>query len=188
MAFQLMLEGNYNGQVDGAEVAAFEERCKDRWFREIDMALEQPNLKTRKRLELERALRASQDAWKWAVAVLKTIELNHRSVTEAYQATRLAFRSRKIVESHAARYLTRFATAWDIFANDDPNDLGESLDTRCAWDFSNDPQWRDVLGAGNRHAEASVGARSGRRSDRPGGYAAVPVGLVPPDKTGNPPE
>jgi len=43
-----------------------------------------------------------------------------------------------MVECHAGRYLTQYATAWDIFGN-----RGEDLATRCAWNFTNDPQWRD---------------------------------------------
>jgi len=129
--------------VDGTELQEFEKRCKDRWFRELDEALEQPSLKPRRKLELEVLVERGLVRWEWALEVLKTIELNHRTVTEAYGAAGLAFRSRKTVESHAARYLTRYATEWDVFGKNERNDLGQQLQTRCAWNFSNDVDWKE---------------------------------------------
>ncbi|MDX1968998.1 MAG: SUMF1/EgtB/PvdO family nonheme iron enzyme [Planctomycetaceae bacterium] len=137
IAFQLMLEREYNGRVEGSELLKFEERCRDRWFYELDAAEAERNLTERQKRDLAKKSATADDHWRWALAVLKTIELNHRSVTEAYQPTRLAFRSRKMVEFHAAWYLSEFATTWDRLGNnlpDDPDDL-------CAWSFSGDPDW-----------------------------------------------
>lgn len=61
MAFQLMLEREYDGQIEGeSRVEQFEERYKDRWFRELDIALEEKNLKPRKKLELEQYVQSAE--------------------------------------------------------------------------------------------------------------------------------
>ena len=153
LAFQMMLITDYNGRREGEDqVAAFERLCKDRFFKELDDKLDQASISTRRKQELEEQLIRDRAHWAWAIEVLKTIELSHRSVTEAYHSAGLVFRSRKMVECHAARYLTRYATSWDIFGKDDPDDMpvvnladpSQDLSTFCAWNYTTDPQWKET--------------------------------------------
>lgn len=144
LAYQLMLERNYNGVVLVTQVKHFEKRCKDRWFHELDAESSRPDIKLRRKLGLEREITEREGHWQFALAVLKAIELEHRTVTEAYSSNGLAFHSRKMVEANAARYLTRYATEWDVWGlgQEHRDDTGDNFETACAFDHSNDPEWK----------------------------------------------
>ena len=127
LAFQMMLEENYNGIIDGSDdpiddpIEEFETRAGQRFVAAVESESKRQQLKLQ---------------WDWALKVLKTIELNHRSTTEAYVPERLAFRSRKVVECYAARYLTKFATPADIASDD--------VRRPCAADFTGDQnEWHN---------------------------------------------
>ncbi len=151
MAFQLMLMKNFNGEVRNDRITRFEELCLDRYHHELDQKLESEK-SIRKLESLKKDLAQADVRWKWAIEVLKTIELSHRSVTEAYSDAKLAFRSRKMVECHAARYLTCYATQWDILAGGVADDMPEvdlqddtqNLATLCAWNHTTDPEWQET--------------------------------------------
>ena len=81
----------------------------------------------------------TEECWEWAVEVLKTIELNHRSVTERFAEERIAFRSLKMVECHAARYLTRYATETDVFG---PDNRSNDAKQPFAWQFISEERWK----------------------------------------------
>lgn len=133
LAFQMLLDENYNGLLDDGrhrEIKAFEERAQIRFCYELNTSLEADRLLPASvRKSLDKQLNARLDEWDWAIRVLKTIELNHRSVTEAYQPQRIAFRSRKVLECYAARYLTNYATDSDRIA---------------LQDFLGDAQWNET--------------------------------------------
>ena len=86
-----------------------------------------------------------RQVWDWGLGALAAIELNHRSYVDQNDDDILAFRDRKAVEFYAARYLTQFASDWDIFADNDP-DHSDSPDntTPCAWHHTADSQWDDT--------------------------------------------
>lgn len=141
IAFQMMMMEQYDGRIEGSKaVDRFLTLCRDRYLRHANS--------TGDRQLTERA----RTTWAWALVVLQTIELNHRSVTERNTREGIAFRSRKMLECHAARYLTRYATTWDIFADEDESDLlvvepgnrAQNLDKLCAWNYTTHPDWRET--------------------------------------------
>ena len=154
MAFQLMLLEEYNGRRSAEQVEQFLDMCHARFFREVDN-VDESKIRRSKRVQLQRQIERMDNEWHWAVEMLKTIELFHRSVTEAFNNDGIAFRNRKMVECHAARYLTKYASRWDIFAGDDKeveNDLlvvdpnlteqdEDQLQSLCAWNYTSHPQW-----------------------------------------------
>ena len=156
IGFQMMLMENYNGNEEGTErVRRFLELCEYRFTKEIRNRFEKASEFDRNKILKESEL--ADIRWHWAIEVLKTIELYHRSVIEANHDRGLVFRSRKMVECHAARYLTRYATAWDIYATEDIQDLPEvteddldredyeqRLNHICAWNYATHPQWRET--------------------------------------------
>jgi formylglycine-generating enzyme required for sulfatase activity len=156
LGFQMMLMENYNGIEEGTErVKRFLDLCFYRYTKEIRTRYEEAEEFDHREIEEERD-RAKLE-WNWAIEVLKTIELYHRSVIEANHDRGLVFRNRKMVECHAARYLTRYATAWDIYGKDDASDLPKivqddldrgdyrkRLETLCAWNYATHPQWRET--------------------------------------------
>ena len=151
MAFQLMLMEEYNGKVDGKDrVTRFERLCRDRFLFELKQQFQKADEFDKDDIRKERERQVVK--WDWALEVLRTIEFSHRSVTEAYNDQGLAFRSRKMLECHAARYLTKYATAWDVFATNDPSDMPvvnpedeeQDLTQLCAWNYTTGPQWRET--------------------------------------------
>ncbi|MCA9189255.1 MAG: formylglycine-generating enzyme family protein, partial [Planctomycetales bacterium] len=135
IAFEMMLQGKYPGRVTEKEQPKFLSKCLARFLRhkELDELGE----------ELTDAKMRSH--WKWAIVILKTIVFNYRSVFEHFGdgETGIAFRNRKTVELLAARYLTCYATEWDVFGQNNPDDHNGSAESRCAWHYTNDPEWKD---------------------------------------------
>ena len=141
IAFQMMLMEEYDGRIEQREmVTRFKSNCRVRFVRGV---IERDETIDEATAGIE---------WDWAISVLQTLELNHRSVTELNNDDGIVFRSRKMLECHAARYLTRYATERDIFAGDDENDMPivergnkrQKLDTLCAWNYTTHPDWRDT--------------------------------------------
>lgn len=123
MAFECRLNPDGGFRIDGdSHCSQFLVSCRNR-FLQHSMKLEQiPSYVT-------------TNGWQWAVEVLKTIELNHRSVTERFAEQQIAFRSLKMVECHAARYLTRYATYSDISGSGDARQP-------FAWQYISDERWK----------------------------------------------
>lgn len=192
-AFQMMLIGEYNGRRNGEkEVAEFEQLCLrrylwDEYVREVDLL--SPDFVSTQPKKWMR--------WKWAVEVLRTIEFEHRTVTESFGRDFIAFRSRKMLECHAARYWTKYANEWDIFADHqteeqlisvsptDSLDLGQRKDLVriCAWNYTTHDEWTATwqLAIGMPHAvldNPRSQANFGRSRHRPRGYVPVSVGSI----------
>ena len=146
IAFQLFLEKNHDGMVVADQLEAFKERCRKRFVRDANAAVCNARQKVDRDEELEanERLTARRDTFKWSWAILEAIELEHRTVTEVYSSNGLAFRSRKMVEANAARYLTRYATERDVWGlgREHREDTGDNIETACAFDHSNDPEWK----------------------------------------------
>jgi hypothetical protein len=151
IAFQMMLMKNYNGSVQGQDpVDRLLKLSEYRFTKELRDRFEKADSFDQRKILKESE--AADDQWRWAIEVLRTIELSHRSVVEAHTQDRIVFRSRKMLECHTARYLSRYATQWDIFATDDANDMptvnpsdpNQDLSTLCAWNHTTDPQWDDA--------------------------------------------
>jgi len=147
IAFQMMLEQNYNGRVTADAVNDFKDRCRKRFVREAIQAVVLARNSSNDpdaQFEVEDRLKSARQSWLWAWSVLEAIELKHLTVTERFLPQGLAFRSRKMVEANAARYLTRYATEWDIWGRgrDFREDTHDDLATVCLFDFSNDPEWK----------------------------------------------
>ena len=151
MAFQLMLMEEYNGKVDGKDrVTRFERLCRDRFLYELKQQFQKADEFDKDDIRKERERQVVE--WDWALEVLRTIEFSHRSVTEAYNDQGLAFRNRKMLECHAARYLTKYATAWDVFGADDRSDMPvvdpendqQDISKLCVWNYTTSPQWQET--------------------------------------------
>jgi hypothetical protein len=156
VAFEMLLlpsqenDETWNGRVRGHErKQAFLEKCEDRFVRPLDLEILQirtkpvPDLGDDRKLDRLRT-KSSQavETWHWALKVLDAIELHHRTYVEQNDQDILAFRDRKAMEFYASRYLTRFATPWDIAA-DYPEDKQTTTpeDQPCAWQHIADEQW-----------------------------------------------
>lgn len=116
LAFEMLLAGHYNAELDNGpekRVAALERSAQRRVCRDLNTQLKQPDLEPSDRRQYELDLDAAITNFNADLWLLKTIELNHRSITEAFVTERIAFRSRKIMECYAARYLVKFATDAD---------------------------------------------------------------------------
>lgn len=125
-AFQFMLTLNYNGRVYGVDsVAELIAWCEKRFLYDVNYQ-DMSGLTRSEQLKRDAQILAKLHQFEIAVKVLRTIELSHRSITEAFGQAVLALRSRKVMECLAARYLTRYATQHDVF--------GEFPDT--CWDFN----------------------------------------------------
>lgn len=149
MAFQMMLMGpsiGYNAKIIGRKQRiAYLEQCEDRFFWDLDAEESQLRLNEpggyRRRLErLQETMTTRRSHWRWALKVLESIELSQRSQIEHYDENGIALRNRKTMECFAARYLTKYANAWDIHGNHEA--AGHSPE--CASDFTIDPQWRET--------------------------------------------
>ena len=117
LAFDMLLGGHWNAELDNGpekRVAALERSAQRRVCRDLNTQLKQPDLEPSDRRQYELDLDAAITNFNADLWLLKTIELNHRSITEAFVAERVAFRSRKIMECYAARFLTRYASAADL--------------------------------------------------------------------------
>jgi formylglycine-generating enzyme required for sulfatase activity len=117
LAFQMMVDQNYNALLDDApdhSIEAFQENAEERFcFEQNQRRLVAIGLSGSRQNNAQLALDERQALWREALNVLKEIELNHRSVTEAYCPERIAFRSRKMMECYAALYLVKYANEGD---------------------------------------------------------------------------
>lgn len=160
VAFEMLLQAQggsdeaWNGRIRGKnKKRAFLEACQDRYHRPVDLQLHQLNDKTRtpeltddrKRESLKEENAQNKQTWAWAMLVLDAIVLNHRTYMEQQADDILAFRDRKSAEFYAARYLTRYANEWDIFADysEDKRSI-EQGDVACVWQRIADPQWSNI--------------------------------------------
>lgn len=147
LAYQMLIDENYNGMLmgDGVDpsspVVKFERRARNRYFHDIEKRIAAGGLPRNEKRDLKRCEKVMDNHWTWAIKVLKTIELNHRAVVEVHDPKRVAFRNRKVVEGYAARYLTRYATDWDLVGK---NNLYDP-DDPCAWSFLGDEQWKECF-------------------------------------------
>ena len=145
LAFQMMLDEEYNGVLRGrpgtltSKVALFKKRARLRFFHELDVARKTSILEPSEQDQLVEDSKLRAKDWDRAMAILQSIELNHRAVLESLQEESLAFRNRKIVECYAARYLSKYATDWDRLGNRESN----NPDDPCAWSFNGDDQWKE---------------------------------------------
>ena len=140
IAFQLMLMEQWDGRLEGR--------------RQVSQLREAAYLRFKRGVQKVESLNESdiKQRWTWAIKVLETIELKHRSVTERHRDDGIAFRSRKMMECHAARYLTRYATEEDIFGDGDeknvltykPSPRAKVPEHLCAWNSTTHPEWKQT--------------------------------------------
>jgi hypothetical protein len=147
IAFQMMLNGEVNARVSGPDnVASLFEACEARYFWDLDQEehrLRDERATMRLMNKHEFKVQHRQACWDWALTTLRAIELNHREVLEHNDDDMIAFRSRKSMECYAARYITRFATRWDVFG--DELSKGQPSDqSPCLWDHTVDEQWLET--------------------------------------------
>ncbi len=160
MAFQMAILGEMNGVINRGRYEWFLRTCRDRYFFELESRWAREKKYVEKK-RLEQQLDSEHDAWEWAIGVLQTIELNHQTVIDYHTGLGIAFRSRKILECYAARYLTRYAKERDILGDDpDAVTLPEFYDQKklpqhsietagkyaslCAFDFTTAPDWKEI--------------------------------------------
>ncbi len=140
LAFQMMLEENWNASVDASTsrdedppgvstVDAFCERARQRF-----LASRSANDSTTYR-DNAQAMEAAVERWNWAATLLEEIEVTHRGDIDAFNGECRSFRDRKAMEWYAAHYLMNHATPIDLRATvSGAGDCG-------AIDFVGDREW-----------------------------------------------
>lgn len=116
IAFEMLLARHFNAELDDGperKIAKLQRSALRRYSHDLNLAMKQSDLEASDVDDIQRDLKRRGDEWRDSLDILKRIELNHRSITEAYLPERIAFRSRKIMECYAARYLVKFATDAD---------------------------------------------------------------------------
>ena len=118
IAFQMMLLLNMNGDIAASRYKWFSRLCRDRYLRPFQQRINREEDSTeREALQGEKKL--ARKKWDWAMQVLRTIELNHQATMDYHDdVIGIAFRSRKVMECYAARFLTSYATPFDVFGTD----------------------------------------------------------------------
>ncbi len=104
IAFQMMLDENYNYAVEADAIEDLLERAYQLFCKSFQNYAHFPD---RQRGEI-------YQRWHACVDVLKKIELSHRSVVEAWTDETLSFRSRKMMEWYTGYYLANYATVPDL--------------------------------------------------------------------------
>lgn len=155
VAFEMLLgakdenDERWNGRLLGREKKEeFLASCLNRFHRPIDLERlelrkkKEPELGDDRRLdELSERSKEYKSTWSWCMEVLTKTELHHRAFVEQNQSDIIAFRDRKSMEFYASRYLTRYATAWDVSC--DAPAVGEPT-AACAWHHIADEQWSNT--------------------------------------------
>ncbi len=148
VAFQMMLEENYNFRVAGSQLKHFRDQCQIRFAQRSEQnlrdAAEEGNRTKEKQANQahDEEMEIFDECWK----VLVDNELEIRSITEVFHDQGgIEFRGRKVMEACASRYLTRYATEHDIWGKGQGyrDCTKNDPDHRCAFDFSNDRDWEE---------------------------------------------
>ncbi len=148
LAFQLMMTADSERDRDKPNANGFRRivrKLKDdaaiRFLRSRIESLLKPKPSAVETEFVKQRVEHDLERWEWGLAFLESFELKNRVRDEECHSDTLFFRSRAVLEGHAAVYLARFATDHDLMGNGKLDDQAELT----MWTFMGSEKWRDCL-------------------------------------------